>query len=473
MDVLLTGATGFIGRALTLRLLRDGHRVVAWVRSAERARAVLGGAVELVEATEPTLAVHRSVRSADAVVHLAGAGVFDGRWSARRKHELAASRVELTRSIVDAFATPRGPRVLVSASAVGYYGVRPAGTVTESSPAGDDFLAQLCAAWEREALRAEQHGARVAVIRTGVVLGRGGGALARMLPPFRAGVGGRLARGDQPVPWIQLADAVEVFARAVTDDAMRGPINAVAPNPVTNRELTRALARAVRRPAIVPVPAVALRAAFGEAASMLTGGQRVAPDALRARGFRFRFPTLVPALANLVGDDAASVARSGRGYVLRQTTVIDAPVAQVFAFFSDPANLGALTPPSLSFRLARAPARLAAGATIDYTLRLGPLPLAWRSELEVWEPGVRFVDVQRRGPYRAWSHEHRFDVDPADPQRTVMRDVVRYEVPLGWVGRLLHRLAVGRTLRALFAHRADAIRLRFGGEGDRTRQKAA
>ncbi len=486
MNILLTGATGFIGRALALRLRRDGHRVTAWVRSAERARAVLGAEVDLVEADLPSFAVHRAIRSADAVINLAGEPIVGGRWTARRRAALVDSRVNTTRAIVEAMrAADRRPGVLVSASAVGYYGARPGGPVDESAPAGDDFLAELCASWEAEAMRAASFGTRVVTPRIGVVLGRGGGALAKMLPPFRVGVGGRLGSGEQPMPWIHIDDLVEVFARAVTDDDMRGPINAVAPNPVDNATFTRTLGEVLGRPTMLPVPSFALRAAFGAAATVLLDGQRAVSKALSDAGFSFQFPHLQHALADILADGDAAIdvvdrallpasdylrARRPR-YELTARTVIRAPIDDVFAFFSKSENLGAITPPDMKFSIQTdTPVDMRPGTRIDYRIGLGPIPMRWTTEIERWEPGARFVDVQLRGPYGCWWHEHRFT---ADGDATIMEDRVYYRPPLGWLGRIANRLFVAGKLRSIFAYRATAIRHRFGPTAAASDRRAA
>ena len=235
----------------------------------------------------------------DAVVNLAGAGIADRRWSAGRKREIESSRLLATRSLVAAIQlASRPPQVLVSASGVGYYGPRGGEIVTESTTPGRDFLAAVCIAWEREAEKASSL-ARVATVRTGLVLDAEGGALARMLLPFRFGVGGRLGSGAQFMPWIHRDDWVRLVRWMIAEPDARGPFNATAPNPVANAEFSRALGRALHRPAVLPVPAIALRVALGEMADLLLAGQRAIPAKAMEMGFRFRFTTLDEALADL------------------------------------------------------------------------------------------------------------------------------------------------------------------------------
>jgi uncharacterized protein (TIGR01777 family) len=299
MRVLFAGA-GFLGRAAIARLRRDGHAVAAWVRSPDRARAALGPDVELVPIDAGLAALTAAVSAADGVVNLAGEPLVGRRWTAVRRRALEDSRVRLTADLVRAIdVAATKPRVLVSASAVGWYGDRGDERLTEASAPGDDYLAQLCRRWEDAAVVARRSGVRVVLSRTGVVLGTGGGALAPMLLPFRLGLGGPIGSGRQYFPWIHLDDFTAMVAAALSDDRYEGPINAVAPQEATSREFTAALGRALHRPAVLPAPAFALRAIFGEAATVLLASQRAVPRALLDRGFPFAFPNLDRALGSI------------------------------------------------------------------------------------------------------------------------------------------------------------------------------
>ena len=253
MRVFVTGATGFIGRALIPRLQRDGHAVVAWVRSPARARGLLGAEVELVHADTALDGLVAAIERCDAVVNLAGEPLMGGRWTAGRRAVLERSRIAVTGQLVRAMAEVKiCPRVFISGSAVGYYGDRGDEPLTEASSGGEDFLARLCRRWESAAVDAERLGARVVLLRTGVVLGRAGGALAQMLPPFQLGVGGPVGSGKQYLPWIHLHDLVKIIAVALVDDRYRGPVNGVAPEQATSRTFAHALGHALHRPAILP-----------------------------------------------------------------------------------------------------------------------------------------------------------------------------------------------------------------------------
>ncbi len=297
MNVTISGASGFIGRRLLKVLGGAGHSLHVLSRHAgtNLPNGVRLSVWDPVNGTPP----RESVENADVVIHLTGEPVAH-RWNAEIKRRIRDSRVAGTRHLVEAVAAlPRRPAALISASGVGYYGSRGDETLEESSPAGKDFLAEVCVAWEREAQAAETLGMRVAVIRIGMVLDSRGGALQRMLPAFRLGVGGRLGSGRQWVSWIHLNDLVDLF-RYVVETPVQGPLNGVAPEPVRNIEFTRQLAMALKRPAIFPVPEFGMRLLFGELAQVLLASQRAMPRAAEAAGFRFRFPQLGPALADLL-----------------------------------------------------------------------------------------------------------------------------------------------------------------------------
>jgi uncharacterized protein (TIGR01777 family) len=303
--VALTGATGLIGSALVRRLRERGDDVVALTRDADRARGRLGDGVELQVWSDPERQPPpaSALERTDAVVHLLGEPVAQ-RWTPDAKRRIRDSRVLGTRSLVAGLAALPAdlrPACLVSQSATGYYGPRGDEQLDERSPAGADFLAEVTVAWEREA--AEAPVGRVAITRTGVVLAASGGALAQMLPPFRLGVGGPVAGGRQYVPWIHLADVVGAIVHLLDDVRATGPVNLSAPNPVTNAELARSLGRVLHRPALLPVPAAALRLLYGEMASIVVTGQRVIPARLDELGYRFSYAEVEPALRDVLAAD--------------------------------------------------------------------------------------------------------------------------------------------------------------------------
>ena len=295
MRVTVTGASGLIGSRLVAALRARGDDVAVLAREPARAAAALGVDADAWRPLDAPAPAHAHA-GRDAVVHLAGERV-DQRWSDRARAAIRASRKVGTWHLVEGLqaAEPR-PGTLVSASAVGYYGPRGDEVVDESTPPGDDFLAGVCVAWEREAQRAADLGVRVVRVRTGVVLDRRGGALSRMLAPFRVGVGGPVAGGAQYMPWIHADDLVGLYVAALDGERWSGPVHAAAPEPVTNRQFARALGRALRRPALLPVPGAALRLLYGDMAMIVTTGQRAVPRRALELGFRFAHADLDEAL---------------------------------------------------------------------------------------------------------------------------------------------------------------------------------
>lgn len=296
MRIILAGGSGFLGSALAARCRAEGHDTRILTRSPE------GMAPDQIQWQPDGTAGSwaEALNGADVIVNLAGEGIADGRWTAARKNAIRQSRLLSTRSLVTAIrrlTTP--PALLVNASGVGYYGDRGAEPVTETTSAGRDFLAELCVEWEREAEQASSI-ARVAILRNGLVLHPSGGALARMLLPFRVGLGGRLGSGDQYLPWIHLDDWVDLVRWLMVNPDARGAFNVTAPGPVTNAAFTRALGRALHRPTIIPVPVFALRLLFGELADTLLTGQRAIPLRAQEMGFPFRFAHIDDALRDLL-----------------------------------------------------------------------------------------------------------------------------------------------------------------------------
>lgn len=304
MRILLTGGTGLIGRALCQHWQRQGHQLWVWSRSPHQVPALCSGATGIAQ-----LAELEGAPPLDAVVNLAGAPIADRPWTAARRDLLWRSRVDLTRALVDWMGRqPTPPRALLSASAVGLYGDCGEQPVDEDSPPGmADFGSRLCAAWEQEAERARQWQVRVAVLRLAPVLAGQGGMLARLVPPFKLGLGGRLGSGRQWMPWIHIDDVVGLFDHLLQRPDCAGAYNACAPEQARNADFTRALGRALHRPALLPAPAWSLRLALGEMAVLLLGGQRLQPRRALEAGYRFRHPSLQAALSGLL-DPAASSA---------------------------------------------------------------------------------------------------------------------------------------------------------------------
>ncbi len=302
MRVVITGGTGFIGRALARSLIKDGHQVVVVSRAPERAKGLPAAVSVAAWDARSKDSLATILGGSDGVVHLAGESIAAGRWTAAKKRRIRDSRVDSSRAVAEAMMTiePR-PRVLIQGSAVGYYGSRGETELKEDEAPGDDFLAHICCEWESASEGVQESGIRRAVIRTGVVLSPGGGALARMLPPFRLFLGGPLGSGRQWFPWIHLEDEVGAIRFLLEHETRGGPYNLTAPMPVTNGEFSSTLGRVLGRPSVLRAPGFALRLALGEMAEMLLDGQRAVPHRLQEEGYKFRFGELETALRDLLG----------------------------------------------------------------------------------------------------------------------------------------------------------------------------
>lgn len=297
MRITITGATGFIGAALCQALTDAGHEVIALTRSTS-AQQKLGDRVRCVTWDGQSGGEwEETLNGADAVVNLAGESIA-AKWNAEKKEKIRASRVDATKALVRAMdQASQRPKVLISGSAVGYYGPRGDEELTEESRPGNDFLAEVCQAWEAAAAEAESLGVRVVRLRIGIVLGGGGGALSKMLTPFKMGVGGPTGSGQQWMSWIHRDDVVGLVQFALEREDVKGPLNATAPNPVRNREFAQTLGKLLHRPAFLPTPAFAVRLMFGEMADvLLLTGQRVLPAAAQRLGYQFKYPDLTSAL---------------------------------------------------------------------------------------------------------------------------------------------------------------------------------
>lgn len=299
MHILITGGTGLIGRHLCKALLAEGHQLTVLSRDPDSVPAKCGTSVHAMAGLDEW----QPDQTFDAVINLAGEAIIDARWTAQRKQALWDSRVSLTEDLAGHIAAARHkPGVLLSGSAVGYYGNRGDAVLDESAAAGEDFAARLCKAWEEAAQGAENSGTRVCLLRTGLILSRYGGLLGRMLLPFKLGMGARLGDGKQWMSWIHIDDYVAMVLNLLRDAHARGPYNMTAPQPVTNAEFTAVLAAALHRPAVFVVPALILKSAMGERACLMLEGQRVLPERLQASACRFSFANLADAFHDLFGS---------------------------------------------------------------------------------------------------------------------------------------------------------------------------
>lgn len=301
MRVAVTGATGFIGKYLIEALLKEGITPVVLSRSIQSAQKTLGTGIETHQWNpEKELAPEKVLESVDAVIHLAGEGIANKRWNEKQKKKILDSRVLGTRNLVSALNSLKGnkPKTLISASAIGFYGNRGSDTLTEKSLPGNGFLSDVCLAWEEEAKKVNPS-IRLVTPRIGIVLGREGGALAKLFPLFKLGGGGPVGSGNQYMSWIHVRDVAGLLVFALKKESIHGPMNTVAPNPVTNAEFSKALGKAVHRPAFMPAPAFAIKLAMGELSALVLHSQKVIPEVATSSGYTFQFADIKTALDDL------------------------------------------------------------------------------------------------------------------------------------------------------------------------------
>ncbi len=448
MRILITGATGFIGRTLCTRLLCDGHELTLLLRRPESLPGDWGLPCQTLIWDPTKTDCPHDLEHFDGVVHLMGESIAQSAWTPARKESIRLSRGLATRRLGAALAKRKKPlAVFVSTSAIGYYpyDTEPydaAPAFTENSVPGAHFLSEVCQEWEAAALAAPAE--RHVILRVGMVIGPNGGAMEKLRPLFAAGLGGRLGDGRQIMSWIHRDDLVGMYSEAVRDKSWHGIYNAVTPEPVSNREFTQTLGKVLHRPALFAVPAFAMRAALGEMSAIVLQSQKVKPQRLQERNFSFRFPKLKSAL-----EDACTFHR------LETQQFLPRPLSDVFDFFCDPHNLERITPETLNFKIETisSPA-IRAGTTITYRLRLHGVPFRWKTLIKEWEPGRYFIDTQEKGPYAVWHHTHRFHEVVGG---TLMTDEVKYQVPLGWLGESTALPLVRSEVRKIFQYRRKVI----------------
>lgn len=445
MRILITGATGLIGREVGKVLAAKGHEILVVSRSERKAREVLPFPCEVIQGdlSQGKLKDDR-LESVQAVIHLLGETVAGQRWTEERKRKIYSSRVDGTRNLVQSL--PADLKIFVSASAMGIYGDRGEKLLSENDSPGDDFLSRVCVDWEAEAAKAP---GRKVFVRTGVVLAREGGALDQMMFPFRSGVAGVLGRGRQWMSWIHLRDIVGLFVFAFENPQVAGPLNGVAPQPVTNREFSESLVKSLGSRLGPPVPMFALKLLFGEMAQVIVGSVRVSAGRALELGYKFQFESLNEALQEI----CAPFRQGEEIYVAEQ--FVPEPPEQLFAFFKEARNLEKITPSSLNFHIEKmSTPEIKQGTIIDYRLRIRGVPAAWKTEIDEWQPPFKFVDNQLKGPYRLWHHTHEFRPFCGG---TLMVDKVRYRLPLGFLGWVVASLPVRKEVEGIFAFRRRFI----------------
>ena len=455
MKILISGGTGLVGKELGKALVKNGHELFVLTRSPEKSIVYTPYPHTPVFWEAAKTAIPGEIMSQmDGVINMAGRGIADKRWTSNYKSKLFNSRVVGTQNLVRA-ANEHGDNLkfFISTSAVGYYGPTQEEAVTEDAPAANDFLGKLCKAWESPVLHNLESRFRQVILRVGVVLSEKGGALSKMAGPIQAGIGGALGNGQQGMPWIDIDDLVKMFILAV-DTSLEGTYNAVAPNPVSNKELTDLIGLSLGCKPGPSVPGFALRMAVGPMASTLLGHQSVSAEKILNAGFYFDCPKIEDSLSlRLIPMEKAE-----RLDVFEQWVPADPKT--IFPFFADANNLEKITPKKLQFKiLSCSTENVEKDTRIEYQIRLSGIPMTWVTHIDRWEPPHAFSDNQLKGPYKKWHHTHLFEPLAGG---TLMTDRVLSIVPMGRFGKVVAGWKVYGDVSEIFAHRHQVIAETFG-----------
>ncbi len=447
MKILITGGTGYVGqylgRALTNKAGKaSSHEIYVLTRSPEKNKHSMTFPCQLVK--EPPAEL-------DAVVHLAGEPIAQ-RWTEKAKKRFFDSRIGMTKKLEN-FQSVQNAKVWISASAIGFYGMRGEEELTESSAIGKGYLPELTRDWEESWINSKLLPKRRVGFRIGLVLGTDSAALKTMQGIFQEGLGGALGNGKQWMSWIHVEDLVSMIMNSLENTEMDGLYNAVSPYPVRNNEFTKLLCKTLKVRPFLNVPSFSLKLLYGKMSQLLIGSQKVLPKKLSEEGFRFRFEKLEQALENSFFD----IKPSQRFYFTQQW--ISGDKSKIFDFFQDEKNLETITPPLLNFKvLKKSTDVLEQGTHIDYKLKIKGVPVKWKTEIKTWNPPESFSDFQLKGPYKLWDHTHEFNDHSGG---VLCTDIVRYELPLGKLGRLVALSMVSKDVKSIFEYRRKVIGEKF------------
>lgn len=447
MKILVTGATGLVGKRLCQELILQGHKLVVISSSSPSSfSSRFSYPCEYISWES----FDKAPGGVQAVIHLAGASLAEGRWSDRRKAEILESRTETTNKLYKAF-TKAGywPEVFIGASAIGFYGFHESHRFTEKDSPGSGFLAEVCQNWEKSQ-QAFQENCRLVQLRVGVVLDSRGGMLQKLEPLFSKGLGGVVGNGKQWMSWIHWKDLQKIILWALNSEDVSGRYNAVAQRPVTNKEFTISFSQQLGVMAPFPAPAFALKIVLGEMSQLALQGQNVSCEKLITTGFQFEFSDINSAL-----KDIYSWKKKPQDQMFFSDQYFPVSRTRVYSFFSKAENLEKITPSSLGFKiLSQTTPAMEEGTKINYKLKIHGLPIRWRTHIEEWDPNHRFIDTQEKGPYSKWHHTHSF-VDFENG--TLMTDEVIYRVPMGWLGNTFGGWFVKKDVNNIFSHRTSIL----------------
>ena len=452
MRYLITGATGFIGQKLIEELMLNGHDDIhILTRNTKKSKKQIHFPVKHFEWDIESQKIDlKAFEDRDIVIHLAGASIAGSRWTNSYKKKILESRIKPLNLLLETIQDHNIPlQKFISASAIGIYGDRGEEECTESSQLGEDFLATVCKKWEETLHNAKLESIKTHSVRIGLVLGKEGGALPLMLPAFKAGIAGKLGSGNQNMSWVHINDLVKIFRFVSENNIKNKTINAVSPNPITNKEFTKTLGKILDRPTVIAAPAPALKLILGEMSDLLLKGQKVIPNTLVENNFNFTFPSLDMALNDILKYDLKAETN------LTQYQYLPYPPEDVFDFFQDEKNLEKLTPDFLGFKvLGKSTDQIKTGTFIDYKLSVHGIPLKWKTEILEFTVNKRFIDNQVKGPYKKWFHIHEF-IPLGDG--TLMVDNVTYKEPFGCIGKIVSGPFVKKDVKTIFNYRRKII----------------
>jgi uncharacterized protein (TIGR01777 family) len=448
MRILITGGTGYLGQKLTEHLLRDGHEVIVATR--QKNSDTFPYPIKFTNYPLSDAFCKTDLNSIDACIHLAGESI-NGRWTNTKKKKILSSRADDTKTLVENLKHSTSLKVFLSASAIGIYGDRFNEELFETSPSGEGFLADVCKAWEHEALKLSH--VRTVLLRTGIVLSRGHGALSELESLFKNYLGSAQGTGQQYMSWIHVDDWVRAVDFCLKTMTISGPMNLVAPAPVTNKEFSEVLCKLHGYSPMPRVPSFVLKTILGEMAELILCSQRVSAKKLVGAGFKFQFTALKACLEDLYGLNAG-----GNPFddVLTTTQFVPRELKETFEFFKNEKNLEMLTPEFLNFQVVgKSTANIQSGTLIDYKLRIHGVPVRWRTEIKDWNPPHKFTDTQLKGPYSKWYHTHTFE---SFCNGTLMKDRVFYRLPFGILGRIFGKPIVKKDVSTIFNYRRKKIK---------------
>ena len=452
MRILITGGTGFIGSKLIEALFFQGYDDIRLLtRNTIKAKKKIPFPISAYKWNPHDGYIDSTaLDGVDVVINLAGEGIADKRWNDNRKEEILNSRIESIKTLMNEIQLKQTPpRKFISTSAIGIYGNRGDEEITESSSLGNDYLAQVCKEWEYPVLNHQIKSMQTAIVRIGIVLGRDGGALSKMLPAFKLGLAGVLGDGNQYMSWIHLDDLIGQFIYLLKNENAEGIYNAVSPTPVPNYVFTKTLGKILNRPTILSVPNFALKIVLGEMSQLLLNGQKVLPKSMQDIGHQFKYVNIEDALKHILKKEI-----EGEEY-LSQYLWVNKVSEEVFSFFLNVKNLERITPEILHFKvLGRNTDLIKMGSEIDCRIKPFGIKIRWRLKIVDFKNEQSFTDIQEFGPFRKWVHTHDFF---RCKEGTLVKDYIVYQLPGGFIGRFLAATLAKKILYKVFKYRSNKV----------------